>query len=568
MENTYDMTKTMININIKPSVKANSRYSMFVSFEYNPSIVEYIKTLPYRYYMPETKTWEIPVDKFEAVTSNLADYGITVTCEYANVFGTPKKEVAYEYKTKPYSYQEEGFEYGMSHDKWLLADEQGLGKTKQVIDIAVAKKAECGYQHCLIICCVNGLKWNWKKEVATHSYEDSRVLGEITRKNGKVVVGSNADKLADLNNIDDMPYFIITNIETMRNEEIADVIAKLCTDGKIGMVAVDEFHRCKNQASQQSKGLLKAKPDYRVAMTGTPIMNKPLDLYVTLKWLGYEGHSFYSFKNHYCEMGGFGGHEIIGYKHLDELINRLHDIMLRRRKDEVLDLPEKIYINEYVEMTDGQRRIYNEVMEDIIEDIDRIKLSTPNPLSVIIRLRQATGFSGILSTNIQESAKLDRMEELIEDAVDNGRKVVVFSNWTQITDVALKRLQKYHPVEFSGNVSESDRKEAERRFQNDDDCKVLVGTIKALGAGFTLTAGTVVIFLDEPWTDADKEQAIDRCHRIGTKDNVTIYTLLTKDTVDERVNDIVMGKAEVSKYMIDGKPSESHKNELIDYLLS
>ena len=117
----------------------------------------------------------------------------------------------YQYKTKPYKHQEECLKYGEEHEKFLLADQQGLGKTKEVIDIACMLKEEYGYEHCLIICGVNGLKWNWANEVAIHSNEQAYILGTRGKK-----IGSNADKLEDLNNIDNLPYFIITNIESLR----------------------------------------------------------------------------------------------------------------------------------------------------------------------------------------------------------------------------------------------------------------------------------------------------------------------------------------------------------------
>ena len=224
----------------------------------------------------------------------------------------------FKFKTKPFQHQIDGFNYGLKSDKWLLGDEQGLGKTKQVIDIAVAKKLAKGYKHCLIICGVNGLKWNWVSEIHTHSDEDAYILGQRV-KGHKVVIGSNEDKYADLEHIEaNSSYFIITNVETLRSEKIAAKIAKYCATDVFGIVAIDEIHKCKNPSSQQGKGILKLQPECRIAMTGTPLMNTPLDLYIILKWLGYEKHAFYAFKKHYCNMGGFGGYEIIGYKNLDE----------------------------------------------------------------------------------------------------------------------------------------------------------------------------------------------------------------------------------------------------------
>ena len=569
----------MITINIQKSEKLkNYDYAMFVSFPYDNRILETIKSLSERNYNPDTKEWELPIKKLSYLTENLSNFDFEIKGHYVDL---SEKEVSipkgFEFKTKPFEHQMDGFIFGLKKNRWLLADEQGLGKTKQIIDIAIAKKIECGYKHCLIICGVNGLKWNWKNEIETHSNETCHILGQRLKKNGKLVVGGNKEKLEDVLSIYNASetsiqtisdYFIVTNIETLRDDKIVSEIVKLCKSKTIGMIAFDECHKAKAHNSQQGKGILKLEAETMIAMTGTPIMNKPLDLYTILKWLGYEKHAYYSFENHYCIKGGYGGYEIVGYKNLDELQERLNEIMLRRLKSEVFDLPDKLYIDEYVEMTSKQAIIYKEVSSEIKSNIDNIKMAN-NPLAELIRLRQATGYTGILSSTVQESAKLDRMEELVEEARENGKKVVIFSNWTQITDEVYDRLQDkgYGVSCITGQTKDENRQTVIDTFQNTDNCNVIVGTIGALGTGVTLTAGTVEIFMDHPWNRALYDQAVDRCHRIGQSQNVTVYNLLCKDTIDERVWSIVKKKGEIADSIVDGMTVEN-KSELIDYLLS
>ena len=565
--NKIEKEKTMITINIQESNRCETEYSMYISFPYNQRIVDTIRNLPTRYWTPDTKEWEVPLSKLPTILDRLADYDIEITGKYVSI-EKPKAEVPkdFEFKTQPYEHQIEGFNYGLANDKWLLGDEMGLGKTKQVIDIAVAKKLQFGYKHCLIICGVNGLKWNWYNEVLTHSNEQPYILGQRRRKNGNIYIAGASDKLDDVLNIDELPYFIITNVETMRNQDIVKELVALCKAKEIGLVALDECHKCKDPNSQQGKGMLKIKAQTMIAMTGTPLMNTPLDLFFILKWLGYEENSFYKFRNHYCVMGGFNNYQIIEYRHLDELQDRLNSIMLRRLKDEVLDLPEKTYVDEFVELTPKQAKIYNEVSAEVKDNIDKIKCA-PNPLAELIRMRQATGYTGILSTTVQESAKLDRMEELVEEAVNSGKKVVVFSNWTQMTTPIARRLEQYNPAIITGEISADARQQMIDKFQNDNRCKVIVGTSGAMGTGITLTAGTVEIFLDEPWNNALKEQCVDRCHRIGQKNNLTIYTIMCKGTIDERVHDIVISKGELSDAIVDGA-IKTDKSQLLDFLLS
>jgi SNF2 family DNA or RNA helicase len=192
-----------------------------------------------------------------------------------------------------------------------------------------------------------------------------------------------------------------------------------------------------------------------------------------------------------------------------------------------------------------------------------------NPLSTLIRLRQATGYTGILSSVVQESAKLDRMEDIVEEAISNNQKVVIFSNWTQMTDIVYERLfsHKYGVVTITGDTQDAQRQNAVKAFQETDMTQVIIGTIGAMGTGLTLTAGTVIIFLDEPWNRALFDQAVDRCHRIGTTSNITIYSLMCKNTIDEKIHKLIYKKGQLSDAIIDGHII-GDKSAVLDYLLN
>lgn len=560
-----------------------------------------IKSLQIRYYIPATKQWEVPVQdlnevvklfegeeiSIEADTSIEASEGQRVT-NTINQSNQLLRDASF--KTEPFKHQIEGFRYGLQHDKFLLADEQGLGKTKQAIDVAVHRKKLNGFKHCLIVCGVNSLKWNWMKEVAIHSDESAHVLGSRVNTKGKMKDGSLKDRLQDLQEGRD-EFFLITNIESLRKPKtkkkvgnkyqkiklsktqetqlaIIEEIEKLTEEGTIGMVIFDEIHKAKNAQSQQGKAIHHLKSHYKMALTGTPLMNQPIDLYNILKWLGEERRSFYAFRNRYCEMGGFGGYEIIGYKNLKELQDRLSKVMLRRKKDEVLDLPPKIHSTEYVEMTAKQKQLYNDVLRGVRENITEIKLS-PNPLAQLTRLRQATAHANILNASVSDSAKFDRMKEMIEELAESGKKAIVFSNWTEVTDRAVAELQEYNPAVITGQTK--DRQSQVEKFQNDASCKVIVGTIAAMGTGLTLTAASTVIFLDKPWNPANTVQAEDRAHRIGTEGTVNIVTLVAKDTIDERIEEIIYEKAEMAQALVEGDDDilqKFDKNQLVDALLS
>jgi SNF2 family DNA or RNA helicase len=544
----------MIKLKFDFSQKLSYKQSLYIKGDYNSNILDVIHSFQTRYYHRNSKLWECKIDYFPIILDKLKFEDIQICGEVPKKFEKylkmldiyDEQDADYLSRTKPFEHQIESFNYALTHNKFLLGDEQGLGKTKQALDIAVARKHKM--RHCLIVCGVNNLKWNWYKEVEIHTNEKAHILGSRVNRKGKTVIGSSAERLADLKQIHD-EYFLITNIETLRDKSIQSQIKKMCSDGIIGMTIIDEIHKCKNSQSKQGKAIHCCCSYYRLALTGTPLMNNPVDLYNVLKWLEVENHSITYFKNLYCEMGGFGGYEIIGYKNLDHLENSLNKNMLRRRKEEVLDLPPKIYTDELLDLDSSQDKLYRDVTNQIIEDIDRIML-LPNPLTELIRLRQVTSNPNILTSKNITNVKYDRIVDILESTTD---KVIIFSNWTKVINPLYIKLSSlgYNPALVTGESKDPILEM--NKFQSDNTCKVILGTTPALGTGYTLTAANTVIFIDEPWSKAIKDQAEDRCHRIGTKGTVNIITLICKDTIDERIHQIIKDKGELSDRIVDGK---------------
>lgn len=571
----------MIKIHIgEPEKLSNNilvKKSAFVSFDYNPDIVSFIKQMGTRVYNAENHTWEMPVNNIISLCNKFENEEIKISGVYEDLhkqefeIDIPKD---FEFKTKPFAHQIDGVRFGLNKKKFLLCDDQGLGKTKQIIDFVGCLEKTDTINKVLIVCGVNSLKYNWQSEISIHSEEKGWVLGTRFRKTtGKAYEGNTKNKLEDLDNLPDCRY-IITNIETLRagaekisktkyHFPIAEKLQELCKNGTISVIAFDECHKSKEPTSLQSRAMINVTAKYMVAMSGTPLMNNPLDLYFPMKWLGYENHSFYQFKQHYCTLGGWGGSQVVGYKNLEEIRAMMDSIMLRRLKTEVLDLPEKIRKIEYVDMTPKQKQIYKEVYNGVLSDLQKIKFSN-NPLSMMIRLRQATGWTGIISNTVQESAKMERMLELVQEIIASGQKAIIFSNWESITEVAREKLKSYNPAYITGATKADDRMDEVTRFQTDNKCKVIIGTIGAMGTGLTLTAAQNVIFLDSPWNMALKAQAEDRAHRIGTKGTVSVITLCCRDTIDERIEELVEKKGQIADALVDGKISVDD----INYLLS
>lgn len=553
----------MITITEKQTAKVPGITSVFVQFDYNPNIVEELKALPCVNYSKRTHLWEVPITYLAQLIDKLCVYDdIDLRLCQVN-FEEDKVYKLQNYKTKPFPYQEDGIQYGLNHDKWLLLDPPGLGKTLQLIYLAEELKKRDNIEHCLIICGINSLKTNWKREIQKHSRLDCKILGETVSKHGKIKYGGITERLAQLN-APIKEFFVITNIETLRDKRIIKAINK--GKNKFDCIFVDEIHTCKSSTSQQGANLLKLdNAKYKVAATGTLLLNNPLDAYVPLNWIEADRSTVGNFKNYYCVYGGDFGHEFLGYRNLHTLQKQLELYALRRPKS-LLNLPPKTVINEYVDMSDSQKKFYENVKNGVKEEVDKVTLKPNIVMGMIMRLRQATACPSILTTQNIPSAKMERVCDLVEQITSEGSKVVVFSTFKETVEQLSQMLEQYKPLVGTGNQDDSEVDANIYQFQNSDENKVFLGTWQKMGTGFTLTAAKYMIFMDTPWTDAAFTQASDRIYRIGTEEPVTIYVLITTDTVDEKVLEIVEDKAAISEYVLDGTITQKSLNSLQKYI--
>lgn len=456
-------------------------------------------------------------------------------------------------------------QYGLNHDNWLLLDDPGLGKSGQAIYLAYELKKRRKFKHCLIVCGINNLKMNWVKEICKHIDSSYMILGQKINKKGKLVIGSVKERVAQLKK-PIKEYFIITNIETLRENSIIKELKE--GKNKIDLMIVDEVHVCKSSSSIQGQHLLKLSSiDYKLGMTGTLLTNDPLDLYVPLKWIGIEKSNFTTFKYNYCTYGGPFGNNIVGYKNLDLLKYQLNKCSLRRKVDEVLDLPEKNIITEYIEMDNAQQKFYNNIKQGIIDEVDKVHMSVTSLLSIVTRLRQATALPSILTTEAIESAKVNRAIELVKEILSINEKVVIFSTFKDTVYTLQEQLKEFQPLVATGDTKESEIWELQDKFQTNKDSRIFIGTWQKIGTGITLNSAHYMIFIDTPWTQASFRQNCDRIYRIGTNKPIFIYNLVTKDTIDERVLELVNEKKALSDYVIDDDLTKDTIESLKKYIL-
>lgn len=594
-----------------------------IKFKYDPTLVAMIKQIPGKEWNPGEKLWRIHKDKLGMLLNMLkgskyadayelqsneqigenAEIEPTTTIPNVDLTGI---KLFVEDGSKLYPHQLDFMKYAIDRQRkgyrsgFLCADDPGLGKTIESVNYAMYNKLYNRYKHCLVICNVNTSKYNWQDDIRKHTNGkmNGYILGSRKRKHPKpgqatYIVGSSQNKLDDLlcghmygdDNEPELPYFIILNVEAIRMKvgkryPIADKIIDMINDGELNMIIIDEVHKNMSPTSLQGKQILRIKDKTHsrctwVSLTGTPIVNKPTDVFLPMRLIdAHNFTSYYKWCQYFCVYGGYGGHEVIAYRNIPRLKFMLQQNMIRRRKEDVLDLPDKIHMDVYVENTKYQSRLAEEVTMDLIAHAEEIA-NDLNPMVRFLRLRQVNGSPELVdhdlrvdNTYLKYNAKLVKLLELLEEIHERGEKTVIFSNWVEPLRTLFKFLaSKYKVCCFTGTMSEAERQKHKRVFMNNPEYTVMIGTIGALGTTHTLTAANNIIFYDEPWTYADKLQAEDRCHRISAKKSVNVYTLISKDTIDERVHDIVYSKKDTSDYLVDNKLDFKNNPNLVATLL-
>ena len=605
-------------------VLENKKLSQYeLHFQYDPVLVEVVKDVPGRSWNPDKKFWTIPSSKLGfflgAIKGTEYEYQTTVySYEDINVnapIGTTTKipnidisdvtiHAAKGCNALPH--QLDFLKYAIDRQRrgkmsgFLLADAPGAGKTFEVCQLALYNRRKLGVKHCLVICCVNSAKYNWVEDITKHTQgqEVPYLLGTRLKKNGQIKADTgNSEKLQDLEtghmygdiNMPELPFFLVINIESVRYAitkksgrkfAIADKIIQLINERFIGMIALDEIHRNASPSSSQGQQILRIKkrstaPVEWIPMTGTPITNRPTDVFLPTRLIdAHQSNSFYAWCQTFCIYAGYNDKEVIAYKNIPKLKKLLEPNMIRRRKEDVMDLPPKIYHVEYIENTSYQSRLYKSVESELIEDKDNI-LKSPNPLAQFLKLRQVNSAPELVDDSLlvdshylSKNAKLKRLLELVDDIVANGEKVVVFSLWSKPLATLYSVMSKRYGVCcYTGSMSEKDREAHKHAFISNPKYSVILGTVGALGTSHTLTVANNVIFYDKPWSPADIEQCEDRCHRTGTTQSVNVYSLVTKNTVEERIEDLLNEKEGWSDYIVDDKIDLVNDPKVFDMLL-
>ena len=344
------------------------------------------------------------------------------------------------------------------------------------------------------------------------------------------------------------------------NYESAWRMEKELATWKPDLIIADEGHKIKTHNISASKAMhrLGARAGYRLLLTGTPVTNKAIDLFSQYKFLDPSvfGNSFYTFRNRYFDMTGYGNYTPILKGNMEgELIQRMHTIAYRATKAECLDLPETTDIFRRVELEPQALRLYRQLVRDSYAELERGEVTITNVLTKLLRLSQLTG--GFLGSDESESAeqvssaKLDVLEDLIDSTLEENRKLVIIARFVPELRAICRLLEK-KSIRYSlimGGVTNRD--EQVTQFQNDPSVPVFVGQIATAGLGITLTAASTMVFYSLDYSMSNFEQTKARIHRAGQRMPCTYIYLLAAGTVDEKVLAALKDKASLAKSLVD-----------------
>jgi superfamily II DNA or RNA helicase len=436
----------------------------------------------------------------------------------------------------------------------ILADDMGLGKTVQMLAFLQRLRSRRQLKGPSLIVVPRSLVFNWLQEAAKFTPR-LRVLD---------YTGPNRHGLRDrFDNYD----LIVTTYGTVRSD-----IAELCQI-EFDYAILDEAQAIKNSDSQSAKAARLLKARHRLAMSGTPIENHLGELWSIFEFLnpGMLGTASV-FKR---ASAGASGQDEEARK---LLARALRPFILRRTKRQVVkDLPEKIEQTLYCDLESAQRKLYDDLLAHyrttlLRKDAEELRTSKMEVLEALLRLRQAACHPGLIdkAKSGEASAKLDMLLPQLAEVVDEGHKVLVFSQFTSFLSIVKDRLDEEKLVYEYLDGKTRDRQQRVDRFQNDPDCPIFLISLKAGGLGLNLTAAEYVYLLDPWWNPAVEAQAIDRSHRIGQTRNVFAYRLIARDTVEQKILDLQQKKRDLAEAILnaDNRLIQSLTRDDLEFLLS
>ena len=477
----------------------------------------------------------------------------------------------YKFKYQPYKHQLDALEKSWDKNFFALFMDMGTGKSKVLID-TIAMLYDKGKIDSALIIAPKGVYRNWeRKELPTHlpDHIEANIVVWSPQKTKKKLA-----ELATLAEPSNKLQIFLMNVEALSSSRGVDFASAFVRCHQT-MLAVDESTTIKSRTANRTKNLIKISRNapYRRILTGSPVTKSPLDLYTQYEFLEHYifGHSSYwTIQNRYAKMvrktmGAHSFNHIVGYQNLEELNGIIEPFSFRVRKEDCLDLPDKVYTQRSVELTKEQRVLYDQMKKNAMSVIENEGImSASTVLTQILRLQQVcSGFAKLEDGRTIRVAN-SKLPELLSVLEETDGKVIIWGNFTYDLDLIQQELVKLYgskSVElFYGNTPAEQRQLIVERFQDPNDpLRFFVGQPRTGGYGLTLTQAHTVIYYSNGYDLEVRLQSEDRAHRIGQTNKVTYIDITAENTVDQKVIKALRSKIDISTTVL----AEGYKEWII-----
>lgn len=446
-------------------------------------------------------------------------------------------------KAKLFPYQEKGVLFAVKAGRCILADDMGLGKTLQAIVCTEVLRKQFNINTAIVVC-PTSLKYQWKTEIEKFTGNTNVCVVEgnvLARK--KIYSSNTSDYLI-------VSYQMAANDSTYLNNLQADVLI------------LDEAQRIKNWKTKTSAAIKRIKTTYALVLTGTPVENKIEDLYSLMQIVNpFMLGSLHHFLSKH-EVKETDTDKVIGYKDLNDVGMLLQDVMIRRTKKEVLkDLPKRMDKNLFVPLTPQQAELHIEYADRAARLVNKWKRmhflseeDRQNLLKCLNMMRMVSDTTYIIDQETNYQTKLDELQNILDEILAMpDEKIVIFSQWERMTRlVAIILKERNIGFEYlHGGIPAKNRGQLYANFTNDKNCKVFLST-DAGGVGLNLQSAAYLINLDIPWNPAVLEQRIGRIYRLGQKKNVSVINLVSQNSIEHRMLDLLKFKKGIAAGILDG----------------
>jgi len=451
----------------------------------------------------------------------------------------------YKFKTKPYAHQLTALEKSWHKENFAYFMEMGTGKTKVLID-NLAMLYDKGKVDGILIIAPKGVVKTWyEQELPTHLPDHIENVTVLWQSN---ITKGQQEKLESLFEIETALHILVMNVEALSTDKGVKFASKFLNSHK-AIMAIDESTTIKTPTAQRTKNIIRMGDlaKYRRIMTGSPITKNPLDLYTQCYFLDpylLDHASYYSFRNRYAIMKtmhvrGRSIQVVHKFQNLSELSERVKEFSYRVLKEDCLDLPPKNFIKRHITLTPEQKKIYEQMKKAAMAVLNGKVSTTMTVLTQLMRLHQITCGHFTADDGSEQTVSSNRMNELMSILEETDGKAIIWANYQKdIKGIIEEITKKYGPgsvVDYYGLTPQEDRQDHIRKFQNNPECRFLVGTPQTGGYGITLTQANTVIYYSNGYDLEKRLQSEDRAHRIGQKKTVTYIDLICEDTVDEKI---------------------------------